>query len=79
MKVMCINDGGFSACSDNVPTVGEIVTVAAQCPVFSDNWDIAEYLSDSKGRPQSFKKKCFAPLSEIDEMELVNERQLQES
>jgi len=74
MKVMCISEN-FLFFDGFEPKVGEILT-AHQCPVYEADFDIIEYPFDSKGNPQSFRKNNFAPLSDIDEMELVNEREL---
>jgi hypothetical protein len=72
MRVMCIDDrfreGG------NNPKVGEIVS-ASQCEIYPESYRIHEYLIDFDGREQSFRKIFFAPLSDIDERELLEQRQ----
>jgi hypothetical protein len=73
MKVMCIDDQGMTG-TDNYPKFGEIVTVARQCELCEDAWDISEYLFTHSGCPQSFLKRRFAPTSQIDETELVEQR-----
>jgi hypothetical protein len=76
MKVMFIDDKGI--CKECIyPKVGEIVTVVSESPIYPCSWYIAEYPVGTCGNKQSLPKKRFAPLSEIDEMELVNERELQ--
>ena len=74
MKVMCIDDNYKEICGQE-PSFGEIVT-ATQCDTYLDCYDIHEYLKSKNGIPQSFLKKRFAPISEIEETELVKEREL---
>lgn len=76
MKVMCINNSSHK-CSkmDKIP-VGEIVTVVGESP-FHDGYYIQEYLLDKDGYKCSYAKKHFAPLSDIDETELAEQRELQ--
>ncbi len=74
MKVMCIDDRFLHKGEGEEPSIGEIVTVAGQCEVYPDNWDISEYPTDYIGNPWSFRKNLFAPLSDIDENELVNHK-----
>jgi len=74
MKVMCIDDK-FVFYDGSEPKYGEIVT-ASQCQVYNECYDLAEYPKDSFGMIQSFKKIRFIPLSDIDETELVKEREL---
>lgn len=75
MKVMCIDDkpGQYSRCPFKV---GEIVTVK-QCPAFENNYDVIEYPSTPDGQLCSWSKTRFIPLSDIDETELVKERELE--
>ena len=78
---MCIKNGNWFSeidnmvSTDNDPKFGEIVTILQECDQNPCNWEISEYLYDSTGRRQGYNKKHFAPLSNIDEMELVNELQ----
>jgi len=76
MKVICIlpSEWGSEMTNSkaNGPSFGEICT-AKQCAVHDDSYDIAEYPFNEDGRPQSFVKKCFAPVSDIDETEFVRE------
>lgn len=71
---MCINDDFLE--KTNNPVVGEIVT-GMQCNKYSFCYKLSEYLIDFDGIPQSFRKINFIPLSEIDETELVKEREKQ--
>ena len=71
---MCIDDNFLE--KTNNPKMGEIVT-ASQCPIYDSAYDIQEYLIDFDGVRQSFHKSNFAPLSDIDETELVKERENQ--
>ena len=52
--------------------VGVVYNVS-QCPVYPDNYDVAE-LPDYMGHPISYRKILFIPLSIIDETELIRER-----
>jgi len=74
MKAMCIDDkqGKYSKCPFKV---GDIVTVK-QCPVFEGNYDVIEYPSSHNGQLCSWVKTRFIPLSDIDEKELIKEREL---
>ena len=74
MKVMCIDDN-YVIVEGVEPKFGEVVTVSGQCETFKDCWIIAEYPLCIEGRPQSFYKYHFAPLSDIEETELVKERE----
>lgn len=74
MKVMCIDDKPMDS-RGIYPKFGEIVTVS-QCPIFPQNYDVAEYPNGKDGNPQSMRKTRFIPISDIDETELVKEREL---
>lgn len=74
MKVMCIDDT-YSFKDGTEPKYGEIVT-ASQCDQYKECYDLKEYPINSFGVPQSFRKKRFIPLSDIDEAELIKEREL---
>ncbi len=75
MKVICIQDTHNG--KKLLLEVGSIYT-ASQCPVYPDNYDLAE-LPTYMGRPASYWKHFFAPCSNIDETELIRERQKQSS
>lgn len=74
MKVMCIDDS-FMLKDGLEPKVGEIVTARQSPePEFKDCYDLFEYPIDIDGDEVCFNKKYFAPLSDIDETELIKER-----
>lgn len=75
MKVMFIDDTNVP-CVAIVPKIGEIVTIDGNSYFYPNNYYIKEYFFDKKGNPQSFKKRRFIPLSDIDEKELIKEREL---
>lgn len=75
MKVMCIDDSLNNPYAIIIP-FGEIVT-ASQSLKHHDVYDIAEYPLGTDGRSMSYYKWRFAPLSNIDEMELLEQRQNQ--
>lgn len=76
MKVMCIEEFKINI-DGNEPKVGEIVTIFLEETYMGIEWvKLEEYQFADKGRGQWFAKKHFTPLSDIDEMELVNEREL---
>ncbi len=75
MKVICIDvSPGLS--SKQLPPfkIGEIL-IAYQSKVFPENFNIGKYLYDDNGLLQSWGKYRFIPLSNIDETELLKERQ----
>jgi len=74
MKVICIDEKGQINPEMYVIPFGEIVTVAGNCNVYPDSWDIKEYPVNKIGWPCSYDKKIFAPLSDIDELELIEQR-----
>lgn len=78
MRVMCISQKMAKNGMYTIP-FGETVTVVGESPVYTDSWYIAEYPVSKDGIKCSYKKIHFIPLSNIDEMELVNERELQEA
>lgn len=78
MRVMCIDNSSHKEPMMEIIPVGAIVTVVGESP-FHNAYYIEEYLYDKEGLKCSYAKRLFAPLSEIDEMELVNERELQEA
>jgi len=73
MKVMCIDDK-FQIIK-NHPQYGEIVT-AYQSERITECYRLLEYMTDKDGLENHFSKKRFIPLSDIDETELVKEREL---
>jgi hypothetical protein len=76
MKMMCIDDN-FITKDGFEPKFGEIVTATqTREPEFYDCYDLLEYPLDSEGNEICFDKKHFAPLSDIDETELIKEREL---
>lgn len=79
MKVLCIKNGVWSVNGFKDPygpKFGEIVT-ATQCPVYKNNYDILEYPLDTDGTPTSYAKKSFIPISNIDETEMIKQREEQ--
>lgn len=75
MKVMCIVKGAWQ--SDTIdadhtgPKYGEICTVIG---TDNDYYLLKEYPCDIAGETQYFRMKHFIPLSEIDELELAEQR-----
>ncbi len=74
MKAMCINDNVVNTIGI-YPKVGEVLTVK-QSDFYPDNYVVLEYPIDKSGHHQSFGKYRFIPLSDIDETELIKEREL---
>ena len=74
MKVLCIDDISTKGKKLEQIKIGETYT-ASQCPVHPNNYDLAE-VPTYKGYPVSYHKKCFIPLSDIDERELIQHREL---
>jgi hypothetical protein len=75
MRVICVNDKVVNPFC-NYPKFGEVVNVS-QCDVRDDHYDVQEYPLDINGNPQSIAKYRFIPLSDIDETELIKERELE--
>jgi hypothetical protein len=73
MKVMCI-DTNSSFHDGTEPKYLEVVT-ASQCDTYPDNYDLLEYPKDKAGNTQSFQKKRFIPLSDIDETQMQHNYQ----
>jgi hypothetical protein len=74
MKVMCIDDNWEDQDGKN-PVFSEVVTVVACDQDTGGLWyHLLEYPYSAAGRKQSFTSKKFAPTSEIDETELVEQR-----
>ncbi len=48
---------------------------ASQCPVYKRNYQLSELSIALDGNPCSFSKRRFIPLSNIDELELVNKKE----
>jgi hypothetical protein len=76
MKVMCID--GTPSKNSNVIDIpfGRIVTVAGEAGFNQgeDHFFILEYPRSKSGKKAAYTKRRFAPLSEIDETELVEQR-----
>ncbi len=77
MKVMCIDDTHWFRPGLPCPEFGEVVTV---CAAFTspyngeDVYAFVEYPLILGLKFRTFSQKYFAPLSDIDETELVNEK-----
>jgi hypothetical protein len=74
MKVMCINNTNRLGDKMSI-VVGEIYT-ASQCEVYPENYNLAE-IPTVFGRPVSYNKRHFAPLSDKDETETEVYKNLQ--
>ena len=77
MKVMCIDDR-FIKKDGNEPKVGEIVTVIEIIDnnPYKGNYVLLEYPKSKNGNKLCFRPSRFAPISNIDEKELIKEREL---
>lgn len=60
------------------PEFGENVNVT-QCKTWHHNYIVQGYGMQPDGREYSYRKENFIPLSEIDESELINNKELQNS
>lgn len=73
MRVICIDDG----CPKNpdfigsVPVFGEIYNVGGDSPYYKCHFWLTEF-----GDGKYYAKKRFAPLSSIDETEMIKEREM---
>lgn len=66
-KVICINDMLYG--KQLTIKFGKIYT-ASQCPVYPNNYDLAEHLRNPiTGKLASYRKFLFADVSSIDETE----------
>ena len=74
MKVIFIDDRDVNPVAI-IPKIGEIVTVEGSSYIYPNNYYIKEYPFGKDGIRQSIKKHRFIPLSDIDETELVKERE----
>jgi hypothetical protein len=77
MKVMCIDDTKWHKDS-KCPAFGEICTVekSFNCPGSgTPSYSFFEYPIEPPAQYRCFSQSRFVPLSEIDETELVNERE----
>ena len=74
MKVMCIDDN-FLIKDGNEPKIGEVVTVIDICEINKGNYILSEYPVSKNGIPLCFIPNRFIPLSDIDETELVKQRE----
>lgn len=78
MKVICIHTGAWVDNKGLIftgPEFGEDVYVE-QCKVWHTNYTVQGYGTQSDGRIYSYRKENFIPLSDIDELQLVNEKEL---
>lgn len=80
MKVMCISEKFFNKAINSKPPIhpkiGEILTVIGVNPNARDFYIIEEYPSNGATDSRATWRSCnFAPLSDIDETELVKERE----
>lgn len=77
MTVMCITHqdfNGFGCPRIPVPEIGEVVTVINERNVLGvDCYELAEYQSKDWIVKWFYDKRNFAPLSDLDETELVTE------
>ncbi len=69
MRVICIDDVFTDGVDGTTPRFGEKCT-ASQCNVYPDNYDILEHPCLRNGILQSFAKRRFIPVSDIDETEM---------
>lgn len=77
MKVMCIDASGKTDFGCASPLVEGDTYTASQCPIYDESYKLVEIPTNELGHPISFRKRRFIPLSNIDEMEVLeNERQL---
>jgi hypothetical protein len=74
MKVICIDASGFIYCKPL--TEGAIYDVI-QSDVYPDSWIVKGFEKSIGGNNASYKKIRFIPLSNIDEMEIIKQRQTQ--
>jgi hypothetical protein len=75
MKVICIKEfppHQSIVRAEKYPEVGNIYTVATTIERWGDTFFVLSELDPS----DAFISKCFALISNIDETELINERQL---
>jgi hypothetical protein len=81
MKVMCISEDFYNHFIESKPPIhpkiGEVLTVLGDSPLDADFYIIEEYPSNGIFARNATWRKCnFAPISDIDETELVKEREL---
>lgn len=78
MKVMCVTDNfinrKYNKKAINCPKFGEIVTVLSLNE--KGYYYLLEYPKDDYGNNAVFNSSKFIPLSNIDEKELIKEREL---
>lgn len=76
MKVMCIIEGDKNLPA--WPIVGEMYTVIEAMPhyklVWGSNRSDIYYILAEMGEEYCYNSRLFAPLSDIDETELINEK-----
>ena len=73
MRLLCICDKPVVNPDVIMPKYMEEVN-GEQCDVYEDGYDILEYPVDIYGFPQSIAKEHFIPLSDIDEEEMLEKR-----
>ena len=75
MKVLCINSTWMLLCGrksqTHDPKIGDICTVVDEFV----NWGYEVYVFAELTYAGGYKKDCFIPISDIDELELVNEKE----
>lgn len=65
MKAICLKNINHEGKVMRIE-IGTFYTVS-QCPVYPNNYDLAEIPTTPSGRPVSYRKYFFAHISEIDE------------
>lgn len=73
LRLLCICDKPVINPDVIMPNYMEEVH-GEQCEEYEDGYNILEYPVDIEGFPQSIHKRHFIPLSDIDEVELLEER-----
>lgn len=73
IKVMCIYDS-WNPADGTEPIFGEICTVF-QSAKYDIAYSVCEHPVNASGVSQSFVKYAFAPLSDIDELEIARSRE----
>lgn len=77
MRAICIHTGAWIDNDGLIftgPEFGEDVYVT-QCKVWHHNYNVQGYGVQPDGRIYSYRKENFIPLSDIDETELVTQKQ----
>lgn len=77
MKVICVNDNVTNS-KVIPPIVGEYYTLTSKCPKYANSWFVKELPLAKDGQSLVSYHEChFAPTSNIDERELLEQRQTQ--